>query len=100
MPLNPLPLREILLCQVFRPAPPALLYAVVRRSGLEFELLSFIKGDHAALLPDETVLELLERRFQLPVRVLSGSEGAFLGLKTFLARQNGSSYALRRPPTP
>lgn len=90
---KPLPLREILICEVH--ALNKLIYALVRRKGMSFELVALLKGDHCALMTDETTLKLLEGRFQLPVRVFSGTEGAFLGAKTLLAHRNGTSYSLK-----
>lgn len=90
---SPLPLREVLICEVY--ALNKLIYALVRRKGMSFELLAMVKGDHCALMTDETTLKRLEGRFQLPVRVLSGTEGAFLGGKTLLAHQKRTTYSLK-----
>lgn len=96
-----LPLREILLCEAFHEDSRTLIYAVVLRKGLSFELLDVLRGDPALIARHETTLELLERRFKLPVRVLDGSESAFLGVQTMLAHKNGTkTYRLRAPKRP
>lgn len=92
---NPLPLREILICEALDAENQRLLYLIVLRKGLEFELLGMVRGDHCALMTDETTLLLLEGRFGLPVRVFSDANGAFLGMKTLFARREGSSYSLK-----
>ena len=97
---DPLPLREILVCQAFDKNREVLLYTIILRKGLHFELLSTIQSDHAALLTDENTLKLLEGKFQLPVRVLLGSNGAFLGVKTLFAHKKGSPYSLKPSPAP
>jgi hypothetical protein len=93
--LEPIPIREVLVCQALDRDRQVLLYALVLRKGLEFELLGIVRGDHTALLTDQTTLELLERRFELPVRVFFGDPGAFLGAQTLLARQKGTNYSLK-----
>jgi len=95
---EPVPLREILLCQAADASRQVLLYAVVLRKGLDFELLHLLRGDHVALIGDETTRKRLEGKFQLPVRVLSGSNGSFLGLKTLHARRNNTTYSLKPAP--
>jgi hypothetical protein len=90
---NPLPLREVLICEVWR--PNLLVYALVLRKGSSFKLLGLVKGDHCALMTHENTLLLLERRFELPVQVVSGTEGAFLGAQTLLAHRNGQPYSLK-----
>ena len=92
---NPLPLREILVCQALDTERQLLLYLIVLRKGLEFELLGTLRGDHCALMTDETTLLLLEGRFGLPVRVLSDANGAFLGMQTVFAQQNGTNFRLK-----
>ena len=83
------PLREILVCEATHDELEVLFYVVVLRKGLSFELLHLSRADHCALLTDPTTLKLLERRFKLPVRVLKGANGVFLGAQTLLAERNG-----------
>jgi len=96
---DPLPLREILLCQTLQRDTNTLIYAVVLRKGLNFELLQLLRSRNSALIRDNSTLKLLERRFQLPVRVLLSPNGSFLGLKTLLAQRKGTNYSLKPTPT-
>lgn len=89
-------IREILVCEAHDEDSKTLLYVLVLRKGLQFELLDVLGSEHCALLPDSRTLKLLEREFELPVRVLDGPESAFLGAKTLLARKTGAkNYRLR-----
>lgn len=94
-PPNPIPLREVLLCEASQP-PDTLLCAIILREGITFTLLDLIRGDHCSLISDPRTLKLLEREFNLPTRVLDGVEGPFLGAKTLLAHKNGTSYSPQR----
>lgn len=91
-PSSSIPLREVLICEVIY--EERIVVAIVKRSGLEFELIHLLQGDQAALVTDEDTRKRLEGSLNLPSRVLRGDEAAFLGAKTVLAARNGKPFRL------
>jgi hypothetical protein len=87
-----IPLREVLFCEVI--AEDRIIVAIVKRQGLEFELVHLLQGDQAALATDEPTRKRIEGTLNLPSRVLHGDVAAFLGAQTVLAARNGHPYRL------
>ena len=85
-----IPLREVLVCEVIY--EDQIIAAVVMREGMKFQLVGYLLDDQAALVRDSRTLNVLEKGFELPVRVLEGDEGAFLGVQTARARREGRDF--------
>lgn len=91
---SPTPLREALVC--LAGDEEHLVAVVALRQGLEFTPLHVLRGNSAALLSSEEVLEQLSRVLELPVRLLDPCDSAFLGAQMLLARRQGlPSYSLK-----
>jgi len=89
-PLREIPLREVLACEVVY--EDRVVVVLVRREGLKFHLLGSLLDEHAMIIRDEHTLKHLERRFELPIRLLEGDESAFLGVQTLRARREGRDF--------